>query len=232
MLFYTIVLLGLLAFGIVVLGAVAACVRTERRKEFRRRMKLKLKGGLLRGLMVFYVPVFISIFLNVKHISFEEVFDYVSFATCILFAALMVVIPAYYGYVLCRHRNHLDDLDTVNRYGALYEDLKRTSMTALLTYQLFLLRRLLLVAVLFSLGFSLYIQISLIIIINVLAVLQVVIVRPFIETRENLNVALSDGAFTLASSLLPFMAIGWNTTLFGDMMIYVLLCSIVLNGIV
>ena len=105
-------------------------------------------------------------------------------------------------------------------------------MTALLINQLVLLRRLLLVAVLFSLGFSLYIQISLIIIINVLVVLQVVIVRPFIETRENLNVALSDGAFTLASSLLPFMAKRWNTTLFGDVMIYILLGSIVLNGVV
>lgn len=61
---------------------------------------------------------------------------------------LLIVIPTYYAIILYKNRNHLPDPETVDHYIVLYEHLKTNSMAAIFTYQIFMLRRLLMVAVL------------------------------------------------------------------------------------
>ena len=69
-------------------------------------------------------------------------------------------------------------------------------------------------------------------IINVAAAVQMVIVRPFDELKENINTALSEIAFAVATLFLPLLASGTGVTLAGDLMIYVLMGSTIANGIV
>ena len=64
------------------------------------------------------------------------------------------------------------------------------------------------------------------------AVAHTVIVRPFDELKENINTALSEVAFAVASLFLPLLANETSVTLAGDLMIYVLMGSTILNGIV
>ena len=68
--------------------------------------------------------------------------------------------------------------------------------------------------------------------INIAAVAHTVIVRPFDELKENINTALSEVAFAVASLFLPLLANETSVTLAGDLMIYVLMGSTILNGIV
>ena len=68
--------------------------------------------------------------------------------------------------------------------------------------------------------------------INIAAVAHTVIVRPFDELMENINTALSEVAFAVASLFLPLLANETSVTLAGDLMIYVLMGSTILNGIV
>ena len=113
--------------------------------------------------------------------SFTEVFDYLSLLVALTFSSLMLAVPANYARILFKNRKRLNDPDVLDNYGVLYHGLKRNSTIAVLTYQLFLLRRFLMVVVLCFFVFSVHVQIALLIAINHAAVLHVVIVRPFTE---------------------------------------------------
>ena len=68
-LFYSIAFLILLAFSILIFLASITCVRADKRENFKRRIKMKFKGTMLRFIMEFYVPVFISVFLNIRFLK-------------------------------------------------------------------------------------------------------------------------------------------------------------------
>ena len=117
-------------------------------------------------------------------------------------------------------------------YSKLYEGLKKNSKMALFTHQLFLLRRLLMVIVLCFCELSIHLQVSLMIIINFLATVQVMLVRPFEQLSENLNTGLQEMALAVATIQLPMIAMGKNVSLGGDIIIYTLMGSTILTGII
>ena len=88
----------------------------------------------MRITLEFYVPVFVSLFFNVKHMSFTEGFDYFSLLVALTFAILMLIIPINYARILYKNRKRLDDPLMISCYGVLYRGLKRTSTIAILTY--------------------------------------------------------------------------------------------------
>ena len=69
-------------------------------------------------------------------------------------------------------------------------------------------------------------------IINVAAAAHMIIVRPFDELKENINTTLSEVAFAVSNLFLPLLASETNVTIAGDLMIYVLMGSTILNGVV
>ena len=154
----------------------------------------------MRFIFEFYVPVFISVSLNVKNLSLEGPLNYVSFVSAAVFSLLMISIPGYYGIVVYRNRDRLADPDTIDHYSVLYEGLKKNSMAALLTHQVFLLRRLMMVIVLLFCNFSIHLQVAIMLIINYLALVNTVIVRPFESLKDNLNTVISEAAFAIAST--------------------------------
>ena len=116
-------------------------------------MNKKFKGSMLRFIIEYFVPVFISVFLNIRFLSFEEAFDYLSLIASLAFSILMIGIPSYFGFKLYKNRAHLEDPEVIERYDVLYDGLKTTSPLALLANQVFMLRRLLMVIVLVFLHF-------------------------------------------------------------------------------
>ena len=109
----------------------------------------------MRLILEFCLPLSISFAHNLKHVSFTQTFDYISLVVGGIFVTLMITIPTYFAVILCKNRNTLNDPHTIDIYGVHYENLKTNSMVSVLTYQLFLLRRLSMVVVLFLLDFSL-----------------------------------------------------------------------------
>ena len=155
---------------------------------------------MMRFIMEFYVPVFISVSLNAKKLSLEGPLDYVSIVLAALFSLLLVLIPVYYAIIIYRNRNRLADPDTIDRYSVLYDGLKKNSIAALLTHQVFLLRRLLMVIVLLFCKFSIHLQVALMLIINYLALVNTVLVRPYENLKDNLNTAITEVALAIAST--------------------------------
>ena len=162
----------------------------------------------------------------------KEAFDYISLIIAAVFSLHMLVIPAYYALIILKNRNHLEDPDFVTRYGVLYQSIKTTSSMTLMTYQLILLRRFLLVVVLCFLVFSVHLQVGLIILISASAPLHMLFVRPFKEIKDNLSTTLSDTAYTVAATQLPFLAMKINETLAGDILIYTLMAATILYGVI
>ena len=150
--------------------------------------------------MEFYVPVFISVILNMKNLSLEGTLDYVFIVLAAAISLLKISIPVYYAIVIYRNRNRLEDPDTIDHYSVLYDGLKKNSMAALLTHQVFLLRRLMMVIVLLFCNFSIHLQVALMLIINYLALVNTEIVRPFDNLKDNLYTAISEAAFAIAST--------------------------------
>ena len=132
-LFYTLVACMAIAFAFVLLVVLKRCVPEERREDFSLRTKLKFKGMMMRLILEFYVPVFISVFFNYKHLSFEDTFDYISFIASIVVMLFMLTIPIHYSRILYKNRSNLEEQLFLQRYGVLYENLKTTSLAAILT---------------------------------------------------------------------------------------------------
>ena len=59
-----------------------------------------------------------------------------------------------------------------------------------------------------------------------------VLLRPFDEAKENINTSLSEVAFAAATLLIPLLVIETHVALAGDLMIYILMGSTILNGLV
>ena len=97
-------------------------------------MRMKFKGIMLRFIIEFFVPVLISVALNIRFLSLKEAFDYISLIASLLFSILMIAIPSYFGIILYKYRAHLDDPEVTEHYGALYDSLKTSSAMAILTY--------------------------------------------------------------------------------------------------
>ena len=232
MLFYSLAILMLVTFCFIIWVVVEKCLLKHKQEDFRTRTKLKFKGAMMRVILEFYVPVFISVFFNVQHMDLTEAFDYLSLIFAAAFSLNMLVIPVYYAIILHKYRKHLEDPDTIRSYGVLYQRLKTTSMTTLLTYQILLLRRFLMVLVLCFLVFSVHLQISLLILISGYAVPHMLIVRPFKELKDNITTTLSDVAFTIAGIQLPFLAMKRNEAMAGDILIFTLITATVLNGVI
>ena len=63
-LFLTVTLLTLIAFAVLILAVARKCVREDKQADFKKRMKLKFKWGMMRLILEFSVPVFVSLTFN------------------------------------------------------------------------------------------------------------------------------------------------------------------------
>ena len=127
---------------------VANCVHPDKREAFRKKMKMKFKGYMLRFIMEFYVPVFISVFLNIRYLKLTEIFDYISLLASVVFCILMIAVPVYFAFVIHKHRADLEDPDIKELHGAIYAGLKTSSTSTVFANHVFMMRRFLMVAVL------------------------------------------------------------------------------------
>ena len=84
----------------------------------------------------------------------------------------------------------------------LYNALRTESYRSLLFYQLFMLRRLVLAAVVIFLS-SVFYQLVVIILTNILSLLHLVYWRPFLQQHENVTTLILEVGFALAVFFVP-----------------------------
>ena len=119
-------------------------------------MLKKFCDAALRIALTFDTPVFISVFLNIREVSFSTALGFISFISAILVLMLFLFLPIYFAVKLVRNKHKLEDQEFKGKFGGLYEGFKLDSNWTILFYQLFLLRRLLLTAALIFCTFSVY----------------------------------------------------------------------------
>ena len=176
------------------------CIRVEQRVDFIKRTNMHSNGIILRILMEFYIPVFISLFLNLIYLTLNNPFDYISLVAASTFSLLLILIPFFYAVIVYKNRDRLEDNEHMTSYAKLYEGLKKNTKTSLFTHQLFMIRRILMVIVLCFCTHSLQMQIVLMIIINYITVVKYIAIRPFEQLQDNINSVVNEIAFSVAST--------------------------------
>ena len=182
--------------------------------------------------MEFYVPLFISLFLNINYVTINSIFGLCSFSLACFLTLALCVLPIYYSRVLIKNRHRLEEEEFKAQYGAFYEGLKPGKLSTLLFYQFFLVRRVLMVLFLIFCARWLYVQIGAIILINLFTLCHLIVARPFKEQKENVTTSVSEAAMFIASAMLPFLAESYEKEFVADLLIYVLMGSTLMNALV
>ena len=142
----------------------------------------------------------------------------------------IMISTLYFSVVIVRNRDTLEDEDFIDHYGVLYMEFKKSSTMATLYHTVFLLRRTVMIVTLVLLPLSVDVKSIVMMCANFAALMHVILFRPFIETKDNINAFISELAMTITSALLRLFINDINKQTTGDVIMIMLFSATVLIG--
>ena len=124
----------LLSFALSFMTVVMMCITKEKKAQVKMKLKIQFRKVMIRVMMEFYAPIFISLFLNIKFVTVSSVIAICSFSLACVVTTFFCSIPLYYTCLLYKNINRLDEDEFKAKYGTFYEDLKLGRPSTILFY--------------------------------------------------------------------------------------------------